>query len=242
MAVAKRFYQSLLNKQVGHIGSAKADTLQSVTGVMLGLFLLLHLHFESSILFGKAAFYQVAQFLEGGIFSETGHGFPILTQIFSGVILLIVMVHAAFALRRFPVQRDQWRALRQQMQLIPHQDTHIWFWQLVSGFLLFFLVPAHLFTMITNPDIGPHLSAERVYHHHAWMLYGILLPAVVVHGVFGLYRVALKWGFTRHRFALLTFAKVLLMYLLVLGVASLVAYLVIGHALELPVVPYQPTF
>ncbi|MCL1113371.1 MULTISPECIES: fumarate reductase cytochrome b subunit [Shewanella] len=220
--------------------AARADRLQSVTGVLLGLFLIMHLHFESSILLGKEAFYQVAQFLEGGIFSETGHGYPILTQVFSAFMLLIVVVHAVFALRRFPSQIGQWRALRQQMKFLPHEDTHIWFWQMVSGFLLFFLVPVHLFAMMTNPEIGPHLSAERVVHHNAWMLYVLLLPAVTVHAIFGLYRVSVKWGLTTKRFALLKFAKVLIAYLLVLGVASLLTYIIIGRSLSLPVVPFVP--
>ena len=222
------------------VGAARADQLQSLTGVLLGLFLVLHLHFESSILLGKEAFYRVAQLLEGGIFTETGHGYPLLTQIFSVFMLLLVIVHAGFALRRFPAQLGQWRALRQQMKLMPHQDTYLWFWQLITGFGLFFLVPAHLFTMITNPDIGPHLSAERVYHDSAVVLYILLLPMVVFHGVFGLYRVAIKWGLTTQRFALLKLAKVLALYLVVIGIASLVAYIVIGRSLALPVQPYVP--
>lgn len=221
--------------------AARADRLQSATGILLGLFLLLHLHFESSILFGKHAFYLVAQFLEGGIFSETGHGYPLLTQIFSVFMALIVLLHAGFALRRFPTQIGQWRALRLQMQTIPHHDTKIWFWQMITGFVLFFLVPVHLFTMITNPEIGPHLSAERVVNQNVWLLYVLLLPAVVIHGVFGLYRVAVKWGFSSRRFALLKLAKVVLGYLMILGIASLLAYIVIGRSLELPVVPYSPS-
>ncbi|MDD8061056.1 MULTISPECIES: fumarate reductase cytochrome b subunit [Shewanella] len=222
------------------IWAARADRLQSASGVLLGLFLIMHLHFESSILLGKEAFYQVAQFLEGGIFSETGHGFPILTQIFSVVMLLVVLIHAVFALRRFPTQIGQWRALRQQMKFLPHEDTKIWFWQMVSGFLLFFLVPVHLFTMITNPEIGPHLSAERVVYQNAWVLYVLLLPAVTIHAIFGLYRVSVKWGLITQRFALLKLAKVMLAYLMVLGVASLVAYIIIGRSLSLPVVPFVP--
>jgi fumarate reductase subunit C len=218
--------------------AARADQLQSLSGVLLGLFLVMHLHFESSILLGKEAFYQVAQFLEGGVFSETGHGYPLLTQIFSGFMLLVVMIHAGFSLRRFPTQLGQWRALRNQMHFLPHEDTKIWFWQMISGFLLFFLVPAHLFTMISNPEIGPHLSAERVYHFNAWILYVLLLPVVAVHAVFGLYRVVVKWGLIEQRFALLKFAKVLLAYLMLLGMASLLAYILIGRSLALPVVPY----
>jgi fumarate reductase subunit C len=63
--------------------AARGDKLQSLSGVLLGLFLVMHLHFESSMLLGKEAFYQVVPFLEGGVFSETGYGYPLLTQIFS---------------------------------------------------------------------------------------------------------------------------------------------------------------
>ncbi|MCG9695438.1 fumarate reductase cytochrome b subunit [Shewanella sp. Isolate11] len=220
--------------------SARADTVQSATGVLLGFFLLAHLHFESSILLGKEAFYRVAQFLEGGMFTSSGHGMPILTQLFSAFILFVVVLHAAMALRRFPAQLGQWRALRRNMQVINHKDTNLWFWQMVTGFILFFLAPVHIFTMITNPEIGPHLSAERVYHANAWLLYALLLPAVVVHAMFGLYRVAVKWGFIANRNGLRKVAKVLIVYLLVIGLLSLSAYLIIGSELPLPITPYSP--
>ncbi|EDQ02626.1 fumarate reductase cytochrome b subunit [Shewanella benthica] len=225
----------------GHPWSAKADKIQSATGILLGCFLLAHLHFESSILLGKQAFYQVVQILEGGMFSETGHGFPIVTQIFSMLILLVVILHAAVALRRFPVQIGQWRALRRHMNVIKHKDSHAWFWQLVTGFILFFLAPVHIFTMITNPEIGPHLSAERVYHANAWLLYALLLPAVVIHAMIGLYRVAVKWGITANRSGLRKLAKVMIIYLITIGVFSLVSYIYIGHGLSLPIEPYVPT-
>ncbi|NKF51247.1 fumarate reductase cytochrome b subunit [Shewanella sp. WXL01] len=221
------------------VWAARADRAQSITGLLLGLFIIVHLHFESSIMLGKQAFYTVVQFLEGGIFSESGHGFPILTQVFSVFMLLIVMLHALFALRRFPTQIKQWFKLREQMNVIPHQDTKIWFWQMLTGFILFFLVPVHLFTLIATPDIGPHLSAERVYHDNAWLLYLVLLPAVVIHAMFGLYRVVIKWGIFSNRVGLLKLAKVMVVYLIALGIASLVTYLVIGHGLALPVVPYS---
>ncbi|KFZ37781.1 fumarate reductase [Shewanella mangrovi] len=220
--------------------SAMADRLQSASGVLLGLFLLLHLHFESSILFGKAAFYRVAQILEGGIFTHSGHGIALITQLFSLFMLVVLMVHAATALRRFPVQLGQWRALRNHLHLINHQDSKLWFWQMLTGFMLFFLASMHLVTMITAPEIGPHLSAARVYHDHAWLLYAILLPAVVIHAMIGLYRVAVKWGITTQRAGLRKIAKILIVYLLCLGVASLVTYLFIGSDLSVPVQPYMP--
>ncbi|MEI6859094.1 MAG: fumarate reductase cytochrome b subunit [Shewanella sp.] len=225
----------------GHPWSAKADIIQSATGILLGCFILAHLHFESSILLGKEAFYQVVQILEGGMFSETGHGFPVLTTIFSVFIMFVVILHAAFALRRFPVQLGQWRALRRHMTVINHKDSHAWFWQLVTGFILFFLAPVHIFAMITNPEIGPHLSAERVYHDNAWLLYALLLPAVVIHAMIGLYRVAVKWGIIANRSALRILAKVMIIYLITIGVLSLASYIYIGSGLSLPIERYIST-
>ncbi|MCH1931493.1 fumarate reductase cytochrome b subunit [Shewanella sp. A25] len=240
MTSVTRIHNRVKIKGIGHPWSAKADRLQSATGIMLGGFLLLHMHFESSILLGKEAFYRVVQMLEGGMFSSTGHGFPIVTKLFSVFMLLVVITHAAVALRRFPAQLGQWRALRSHLGGINHRDTHAWFWQLITGFILFFLVPVHLFTMILNPEIGPHLSAERVYHDNAWLLYALLLPAVVIHALIGLYRVAVKWGITQHRSGLRKIAKVLIVYLLCLGIASLVSYVIIGSDLGVPVTPYIP--
>ena len=240
MKVNSLQYQHTHYAALGSPWSAKADRIQSATGIMLGCFLLAHLHFESSILFGKETFYHVVQFLEGGMFSSDGHGMPIVTKVFSIFIMMVVMLHAAVALRRFPAQLGQWRALRNHMQGIKHKDSHAWFWQLVTGFILFFLAPVHIFTMITNPEIGPHLSAERVYHANAWLLYALLLPAVVIHAMIGLYRVAVKWGLIRQRKGLRKAVKVLIVYLMTLGILSLVSYIMIGQSLTLPVTPFVP--
>ncbi|MCH4295910.1 fumarate reductase cytochrome b subunit [Shewanella sp. 3B26] len=238
---ARVLTQHTLNpRQAGHPWSARADRLQSITGLALGGFLLLHMHFESSILLGKEVFYQVVQLLEGGMFSSSGHGFPWVTKAFSVLMLIVVCLHAALALRRFPTQLGQWRQLRAHLGSIAHKDTHAWFWQLVTGFVLFFLVPVHLFTMILNPEIGPHLSAERVFHDNAWVLYGLLLPAVVVHAMIGLYRVSVKWGWVQNRKRMRHTIKGLIVYLLCLGSASLVAYMLIGQGLSVPVMPFVP--
>jgi fumarate reductase subunit C len=224
----------------GQAWSARADCLQSLTGALLGAFLLVHMHFEASILLGKETFYRFVQVLEGGMFSATGHGWPLVTQIFSVFILVIVVVHAALALRRFPVQLGQWRALRGFMSNIKHKDTRAWYWQMITGFILFFLVSAHLATMILDPEIGPHLSADRVYNGHAWLLYVVFLPVVLVHGLIGLYRVILKWGVSNNRSLIRTIAQVLMIYLLCLGSLSLITYISIGSELTLPVQPFIP--
>ncbi|GLP95875.1 fumarate reductase cytochrome b subunit [Paraferrimonas sedimenticola] len=217
---------------------ARLDGLQGLTGAILALFLLVHIHFESTILLGKEAFFQVVQMLEGGWFTHDGMGEPFVTRVFSLFLLSVLVLHAFAALRRFPTHYRQWRALRQHMGVVQHQDTKLWFWQLITGFSLFFVVPVHLFTMMLNPEIGPHFSAARVVHESAWLLYAILLPAVVFHAVIGMYRLCIKWGGFNARAGARKLAFILLVYLLVMGIFSLLTYVNIGMDLPLDFEPY----
>ncbi|MGI9246218.1 MAG: fumarate reductase cytochrome b subunit, partial [Steroidobacteraceae bacterium] len=93
----------------------------------------------------------------------------------------------------------------------------------------------HLYIMMTRPDrIGPFESADRVWSDMMWPLYLVMLFAVEFHGGVGLYRVALKWGWfengdpqgTRRRLRRLKWG--LTAFFLVLGLATLAAYVKIG--------------
>jgi fumarate reductase subunit C len=121
------------------------------------------------------------------------------------------------------------------MRMLRHEDTTLWFWQVITGFALFFLAPAHLYVMLTRPDrIGPFESADRVWSDHFWPLYLLLLFAVELHGGIGLYRLAVKWGWfasqdatkTRHRLRTVKWA--ITAFFLALGIATLAAYMKIG--------------
>jgi fumarate reductase subunit C len=88
---------------------------------------------------------------------------------------------------------------------------------------------------LTRPErIGPFESADRVWSDHFWPLYLVLLFAVELHGGIGLYRLAVKWGWfagpdpnaTRRRLKTLKWA--LTVFFLVLGLATLAAYIKIG--------------
>jgi fumarate reductase subunit C len=89
--------------------------------------------------------------------------------------------------------------------------------------------------MLTRPErIGPFESADRVWSDLMWPLYLVMLFAVEFHGGIGLYRLALKWGWfagpdplaTRRR--LRAFKWALTAFFLVLGLATLLAYIKIG--------------
>ena len=79
-----------------------------------------------------------------------------------------------------------------------HEDTTLWFWQVVTGFALFFLATMHLYVMLTHPDwIGPYESGDRVWSDTYWPLYLVLLFVVELHGGIGLYRLARQVGLVR---------------------------------------------
>ena len=166
------------------------------------------------------------------------------------VILTLVVVHALLAVRKFPINFKQLSSFRDHVNTLHHSDTTLWWWQVVTGFCLFFMASIHLYVMLMRPDrIGPFESADRVWTEHFWPLYLVLLFVVELHGGIGLYRLAVKWGWfagadpnaTRARLKTLKWA--LTVFFLVLGLATLAAYVKIGiehapHAGE----PYVPTW
>jgi len=212
---------------------ARLDWMQSTSGLLLALFMWGHMFFVSSILLGKDAMWTVTRFFEG--YFIFGRSYPwIVSLAVSGVITLLV-VHAMLALRKFPIDYGQYRAFRDHAGAMKHADTTLWWWQVVTGFAMFFLASIHLHAMLTRPErIGPFESADRVWTDHYWPLYLVLLFVVELHGGIGLYRLAVKWGWfsgrdanaTRRRLKTLKWA--LTAFFLALGLATLAAYVKIG--------------
>jgi fumarate reductase subunit C len=214
---------------------ARLDLLQSGSGLLLALFMWVHMMFVSSILLGNDAMWKVARFFEGYYFF--GRGLPWLVSLLVGGVFALFILHAALALRKFPASYRQYREFRDHMDQMQHSDTSLWYWQVVTGFGLFFMASVHLYIMMTNPErIGPFESADRVWSDLMWPLYLVMLFAVEFHGGIGLYRLALKWGWfegsnpaaTRRR--LKTLKWVITVFFLALGLATLAAYMKIGIA------------
>lgn len=216
-----------------NVWPARLDWAQSVSGLLLALFMWGHMFFVSSILISKDAMWTITKMFEGYFFF--GRAYPgIVSVVVAGVITLLV-VHAALALRKFPANYGQYRTFRDHMHMMRHEDTTLWYWQVVTGFAMFFLAAPHLFQMLTQPGrIGPFESADRVWSYGVWPLYILLLLAVEIHGGVGLYRLAVKWGWfaganpdaTRKRLKTLKWA--LTVFFLALGFATLAAYIKIG--------------
>jgi len=212
---------------------ARLDGLQSASGLALALFMWGHMVFVSSILLGKDAMWAVTKTFEA--YFILGRSHPGLVSLVVAVIFALVVLHALLALRKFPSSYRQVRAFRDHANAMQHGDTTLWWWQVVTGYALFFMVPVHLYVMLTRPgSIGPYGSADRIWTDSFWPLYLVLLFAVELHGGIGLYRLAVKWGWfagpdpAAGRRRLKTLKWALTVFFLVLGLATLAAYVRIG--------------
>jgi succinate dehydrogenase subunit C len=212
---------------------ARLDLLQSASGLVLALFMWAHMAFVSSILLGKDAMWTVTKFFEG--YYLFGRSYPGIVSVAVATVIALIVCHALLAVRKFPINYRQFTSFRSHMRAMRHEDTTLWFWQVVTGFALFFLASVHLYIMLTRPErIGPFESADRVWSDHFWPLYIFLLLTVELHGGIGLYRLAVKWGWfgdgdanaVRRRLKVAKWA--LTAFFLVLGFATLAAYVKIG--------------
>jgi len=174
---------------------ALLDRWQSITGLILGLFIIGHMFFTSSILFGKEIMYAETKLFEGSLFLDRPQ--PMLVGIAATIIFVIFVIHAGLAMRKFPYRWREYKVLKTHSAHMGHTDTILWMVQAVTGFGMFFLGSAHLWMMMSMPEkIGPYASSDRIYSDNMGFLYAWLIALVILHAMVGLYRLTVKWGFT----------------------------------------------
>ncbi|MFT7004170.1 MAG: fumarate reductase subunit C [Sulfurimonas sp.] len=204
---------------------------------MLGVFIMGHIIFESSILISNEMMYKVSLFFEGYYFF--GETYPGITSFLAAAIFFIFILHAGVAIRKFPNNYKQYKAMKKHTLSMKHEDTSMWVVQIITGFIMFFIGSVHLYTMMAEPStIGPFASSMRVVYQNMAPLYFLLLISVIFHAFIGLYRLALKWGFmegkdtkvSRRRFKILM-RSMIVIYIL-LGLMSLMRYMYIGYSLD----------
>jgi fumarate reductase subunit C len=213
---------------------ARLDLLQSVTGLILAVFIMFHILFESSILFGKEAMYTLTKMFEGEPFIEPGE--PLIISALAFVIFSIFIFHAFLAMRKFPSSYREYERYQDHRKLLKHSDTNLWFIQITTGFMMFFLGSIHLYIMMTQPaNIGPYASSDRIYSDWMWPMYLLLLIAVILHTGVGVYRLIIKWGVfdgrnpRSNRKRSKRIIQVLVVLYMLLGLASLISYMKIGY-------------
>lgn len=185
------------------------ELLSGVSGLALALFMWGHMFFVGSILLGTRGFDWIADGMERIYVAQ-----PTVV-----IILVLFVVHAAFAARKIPAQlrerrrfyqlaRElrlsprQWLAAAGDEPLKPHVESWLWVWQVRTGMVILVLGSFHLVLMVL--DIFTDLFGDRVGIEAVtsmartgaglvW-LYGVLLVCVEFHAGVGLYRLAVKWG------------------------------------------------
>ncbi len=212
---------------------AKLDFYQSLTGLILAVFIKFHLLFVSSILISNDFMHKVDKILSGSLFIEGGN--PAFIFGFAFIAFIIIFFHAILAVRKFPNSYRQFRNFNSHTHMYPHNDTKLWAVQIATGFVLFFIASMHLYQMMSEPsNIGPFLSSDRIWTDHAWIMYIILLVAVELHATIGLYRLAIKWGWFNGKTYKVTREKLkkirnfIIIFYISLGVLSLGSYMKIG--------------
>jgi succinate dehydrogenase subunit C len=212
---------------------ARMDLLQSLTGLLLVMFIWGHMFFESSILLGEDAMYWVSKMFEGE--HLFGKPYPLLVSAVVAAIFALIALHAILALRKFPGSYRQYHQFHQHMGALRHGDTTLWYVQVITGFAMFFLASAHLYVVFVQPEnIGPYASADRIWTGRFWILYALLLISVHLHAGIGIYRLAMKWGpfpaasskLVRRRLKVAMWC--IIVFFLCLGSVTLVTYMKIG--------------
>lgn len=210
------------------------DISQSVSGVVLAIFLWTHLILVSSILLGAEAMTWVAKTMELSFLTADGHGYPWVVTIMAMVIAVIALVHVLVAAHKMPLNLRQQKALKQQLNVVNHGDTRLWVWQAATGIVIFLTLPVHLWLIGAAPEtIGPYGSADRIWLQGVWLLYLPLLLYVELHAAIGMYRVAIKWGAARDlnsRSRLKKIKSIISVIFILVGIASLLAFLPYANA------------
>jgi len=188
------------------------EWISGLTGAFLAMFICGHLILESSILLGKDAYQWTVHLLEVT--------FPIAKPIVI-LVTIIFFIHFVWASRKIPGKLEDRKRMMElgkkikgskklwnqdkklETSLARHFETSLWIWQVRTGMIVLatgafhlILVTWNIFTNMGVADQMPGLSVEvatsRV-ESGLWILYAILMFAVVAHMAIGVYRLLVKW-------------------------------------------------
>ncbi len=188
------------------------EWISGLTGAFLALFILGHLIFESTILFGKDLYDLVAGFME--------HTVPI-AQPLVFIVTAAFFIHFVWASRKIPGKLHERKRMMElgvrlkkskkawnqepssDIKHRNHFETSLWIWQVRTGMIVLATGAFHLVLVAWNifTDMGikgqalgltADVATSRV-QSGLWILYLILMFSVVAHMAIGVYRLLVKW-------------------------------------------------
>ncbi len=205
--------------------AAAFDYWQSISGGILALIIVSQIFFEAGIIFGRDFILIRAKLLSG--FYVFGRNTPYILVALGLVLLIVYGFHVLLSIRKIPKQFQQLRNFYQLLRQLKHQDSFIWFIQMITGLMLLFLFSNHIIMLLTSPTTVELTNIiDQSIEPRLFLFYLVVLISVIVHSGTGLYRIALKWGFTfnQTRKRLKQFLWLYVVFLFILGLSSLVIY------------------
>ncbi len=162
--------------------SGYTDVVQMLTGVLLCLFVFMHMLLVSSVILSPNLMNGIAGFL------ETSY----LAQIGGPILLLVIVLHFILAARKMPFSPVELREFWRQARMMHHLDTWLWLVQVVTAIIILVLASAHVI-ILSNLPISAQKSAAAIQGGMV-PFYLLLFAAVDLHIAIGLYRIGVKFG------------------------------------------------
>ncbi|MCF8566794.1 hypothetical protein LLE49_18905 [Alicyclobacillus tolerans] len=185
------------------------EAVQMVSGLLLVLFLWVHMLFVASIWLGVGSFNTLAGFMDKW-------GLLPLTIVF---LVIVFLSHIGAVMRRMPRQYAEQRVVWKHAKLIHHKDTWSWVFQSITGSAIIILAIVHI-AIVSFAGINAHLSSLRVQTTGFLIFYVVLLLLSEYHASVGLYRIFVKWGFV-NRHSMKRVLNVISLLMIVIGAGSL---------------------
>ena len=194
------------------------EMIQTISGLLLVIFLWTHMIFVGSILMGAGVFDTLADFMEKYYLLD-------VTVVF---LVLVITAHVGTVIRRIPGRWQEQKVIYKLAKTMKHGDTMSWLFQAITGSAMLVMIAIHMFVVV-YAGITTDLSAARV---DSWMLwfYIVFLVFAEYHASVGLYRALAKWGFIR-RAPMKKVLTVVTIITIGLGLASLIVFMRLGDSL-----------
>ena len=149
-----------------------------ISGLILTIFVPIHVLAISSIIISEGAYAFVMRTLKLGFLSADGQGFTWMVPVLVLSLAMVAAVHIVLVIRK--------RADLGTAHSLPNLRKA----QTVTGLLILLLLPVHLWWIGSAPEsFDPQSSAQRVWSGLNWLFYLALLVLVVMHGAQGVYRI-----------------------------------------------------
>ena len=163
---------------------SRLDIIQSITGVVLILFLWAHVFLVSSVIISPDLMNGIADFFERTYMAQIG----------GPLVLLLIVYHFLIAARKMPFRAGEFMTFWRNAKSLKHKDTWLWVVQVITAIVILVMASIHIYVVLSTLPITAEQSASRV--QGGWLpFFLVLLPMAELHLGIGFYRLGVKYGY-----------------------------------------------